>query len=119
MKKIIPFIIFSFFIFSFSYTAHSQGMSYHESKPAVLVIHSEVLIYPNPVTDNNFFVKSDRLIKKVEVLNVLGQTIKTVINETNIPYNILVEIGNIKKGMYMVQVTLEGGEKIINKIIVK
>ncbi len=119
MKRIIPFIISLFFILSLSYTAYSQGMSYQKSEPAVLIIHSEVLIYPNPVTDNKFFVKSDQLIKKVEVLNVLGQTIKTVINETNIPYNILVEIGNIKKGMYMVQVTLDSGEKVINKIIVK
>jgi len=119
MKKFTPFILSLFFLLSLSYTAYSQGMSYHKAKPSVLIIHANVLIYPNPVTNNKFFVKSEQLIKKVEVLNVLGQNIKTVTNETNIPYNILVEIGNIKKGMYMVQVTFDTGEKLINKIIVK
>ncbi|MCD6557037.1 MAG: T9SS type A sorting domain-containing protein [Bacteroidales bacterium] len=119
MKKFTPFILSLFFILSLSYTAYSQGMSYHKTKPSVLIIHATVLIYPNPVTNNKFFVKSEQLIKKVEVMNILGQNIKTVTNETNVPYNILVEIGNIKKGMYMVQVTLDTGEKLINKIIVK
>lgn len=119
MKKNILTLISLVFILSFSNTAHSQGLSYNNIKSTVLIIHSDVLIYPNPVTDNKFFVKSEKLIKKVEVLNVLGQNIKTVTNKTDVPYNILVEIGNIKKGMYMVQVTLENGEKVINKIIVK
>jgi len=119
MKRFNSLLIFSAFILTFSYTAYSQGMSFQKLKPSISIIHSEVLIYPNPVTNNKFFVKSEQLIKKVEVLNVLGQNIKTVMNETNVPYNILVEIGNIKKGMYMVQVTLSSGEKVINKIIVK
>ncbi len=119
MKKFIPFLLSFILVLTLSYTAYSQGMSYTKLKPSGSIIHSEVLIYPNPVTNNKFFVKSDKLIKKVEVMNVLGQTIKTVINETNIPYNILVETGNVKKGMYMVQVTLASGEKVINKIIIK
>jgi len=119
MKKFVLILISLVFILSLNYSARSQGMSFQNKKPSVSIIHSNVLIYPNPVTDNKFFVKSEQLIKKVEVLNVLGQNIKTVSNETNVPYNILVELGNIKKGMYMVQVTLDSGEKIINKIIVK
>ncbi len=119
MKKFILIFISLFFILSVSYTSYSQGMSYHKTESPVSFIPADVLIYPNPVTDNKFFVKSDKLIKKVELMNVLGQNIKTVNNETDYPFNILVKIGNIKKGMYLVQVTLEGGEKIINKIIVK
>jgi len=119
MKQFAKLSVFLFFIFSLSYTGFSQGMAYHKFIPSVSIIHSEVLIYPNPVTENKFFVKSDKLIKKVKIINVLGQTVKTVTNETDIPYNIIVETGNIKKGMYMVQVTLDNGETIINKIIVK
>ena len=119
MKKFDTFLISLVFILAFNYAANSQGTSFQRLEPSVSIIHSEVLIYPNPVTNNKFFVKSEQLIKKIEVLNVLGQSIKTITNETNVPYNILVEIGSIKKGMYMVQVTLSKGEKIINKIIVK
>lgn len=119
MKKFVLILISLVFILSLNYSAMSQGMSFQNKKPIVSIIHSNVLIYPNPVTGNKFFVKSEQLIKKVKVLNVLGQNIKTVTNETNVPYNILVELGNVKKGMYMVQVTLDSGEKIINKIIVK
>lgn len=119
MKKFVLILISLVFILSLNYSAMSQGMSFQNKKPIVSIIHSNILIYPNPVTGNKFFVKSEQLIKKVKVLNVLGQNIKTVTNETNVPYNILVELGNVKKGMYMVQVTLDSGEKIINKIIVK
>lgn len=119
MKKFVLTLISLVFILLYSYSARSQGLSFNNKKPSVSIIHSNVLIYPNPVTDSKFFVKSEQLIKKVEVLNVLGQKIKTVTNQTNIPYNILVELRNIKKGMYLVKVTLDNGEKIINKIIVK
>ncbi|NOZ35962.1 MAG: T9SS type A sorting domain-containing protein [Chlorobi bacterium] len=119
MKKFTILLISVFFILSVSYTSYSQGMSYQKKEPVASFIPADILIYPNPVTNNKFFVKSDQLIKKVEVMNILGQNIKTVNNETGVNYNILIKIGNIKKGMYLVQVTLESGEKIINKIIVK
>ncbi len=116
MKKLyILFII----LISLNSITYSQGFSRRANYSDFSLIPSKVIIYPNPVTDNKFFVKSDVLIKKVELLNVLGQKIKTINNETDIPYNILVETDNLKKGMYMVSVSLETGEKIINKIIVK
>jgi hypothetical protein len=49
----------------------------------------------------------------------LGQTIKKVNNETKIAYNLSVELGNVKEGMYMVKITFDNKETIIRKIIVK
>lgn len=121
MKKttFISLIIFLLFAL-FSLHAQSQGMSDYQSNiNEVQIVNYDVLIYPNPVTDNKFFVKSEKVIKAVEVMNVLGQNIKKVFNETDLTYNILVELGDVKDGMYMVKITFDNHESIIRKIIVK
>ncbi len=119
MKRFFTVLLIFLIVFSFGDVAYAQNSVQLQEKNTVIAVKSDIIIYPNPVTDNKFYVKSDRLIKKVEVINILGQKIKTVNNQTDIPYNILVETGNLKKGMYMVQVTLDTGEKIINKILIK
>jgi hypothetical protein len=120
MKTIIKIIISLFIIFNIVtiYSVRAQGLS-NDTNPKTYLIEFDVLIYPNPVTDNKFYVKSNDLIKTVEVLNVLGQRIRTVHNETNVPYNIFVELGNVKKGMYMVRITFADKKSVIRKIIVK
>ncbi len=119
MKRFFTVLLIFLIVFSFGDIVYAQSSIQIQEKNTVIAVKSDIIIYPNPVTDNKFYVKSDRLIKKVEVINILGQKIKTVNNQTDIPYNILVETGNLKKGMYMVQVTLDTGEKIINKILIK
>lgn len=121
MKKftLATFIIFLLFAL-FSLQAQAQGMSDTQREfDKVEIVNFDVLIYPNPVTDNKFYVKSENIIKSVEVMNVLGQTIKKVNNETKIAYNLNVELGNVKEGMYMVKITFDNKETIIRKIIVK
>jgi hypothetical protein len=121
MKKftLTTFIIFLLFAL-FSLQTQAQGMSDTQREfDKVEIVNFDVLIYPNPVTDNKFYVKSENIIKSVEVMNVLGQTIKKVNNETKIAYNLSVELGNVKEGMYMVKITFDNKETIIRKIIVK
>lgn len=121
MKVFAKIIISTFFIFNLVsvYTANAQGFSSNKIEISNLSFDYDVLIYPNPVTDNKFYVKSEKVIKSIEVLNVLGQNIKTVNNETNVAYNIFVELGQVKKGMYMVKITFIDRNSIIRKIIVK
>jgi len=115
----ILFSTFLFFSVFASYSAVAQGFSDEKIIIDEFISNYDVLIYPNPVTNNKFYVKSDKVIKSVEVMNVLGQKIKTVNNETNVPYNIFVELGEIKKGMYMVRITFNDKQSIIRKIILK
>ncbi|MCF6367155.1 MAG: T9SS type A sorting domain-containing protein [Bacteroidales bacterium] len=124
MNKITKILFSAFLFFSVfaSYSAKAQGFSDGKTTIVGFIPNYDVLIYPNPVTNNKFYVRSDRVIKSVEVMNILGQNIKTVNNETNVPYNILVELGDIrdiKKGMYMVRITFDDEQSIIQKIILK
>ncbi len=121
MKKFTKIFLFLFFIFSVlsAVKVNSQGLSNSENYINNITVDYDVLIYPNPVTNNKFWVKSETVIKSVEVINVLGQNIRTVNNETNIAYNIFVELGNVKEGMYMVKITFSDKKTIIRKIIVK
>lgn len=80
---------------------------------------NDISIYPNPVTDFQFYVSADQTVVNVDVLNVIGQTVKTVRNETKVPYNILVQLPNTKTGMYIVRVTTEDGETHMRKVLVK
>lgn len=120
MKTIIKILIPIFFIFNIVLVnnATAQGFSNDKLSNEIFVDY-DVLIYPNPVTDNKFYVKSEKVIKTVEVLNVLGQKIKTVNNQTNVAYNIYVNLGQVKKGMYMVNIIFSDNKSIIRKIIVK
>ena len=121
MKKNVLITINIFLLFAlFSLHAQSQGMSDNKSKNDIVqIVNYDVLIYPNPVTENKFYVKSEKVIRSVEVMNVLGQTIKRVLNETDLAYNIQVEIGDVKDGMYMVKITFDNDESMIRKIIIK
>ncbi|NPA68334.1 MAG: T9SS type A sorting domain-containing protein [Chlorobi bacterium] len=119
MKHFLTVFIIFVILFLLKTPLLSQEVVVYDNTKTVSNIISKVIIYPNPVTGSEFYVKSDKLIKKVEVINVLGQKVKTINNQTDIPYNILVETSNLNKGMYMVQVTFEDGNKVINKIIVK
>ncbi|MCP4177145.1 MAG: T9SS type A sorting domain-containing protein [bacterium] len=79
----------------------------------------DAIIYPNPVINNTFIVKSDAIIKKVEVINVIGQTIAKVNNQTELPYNIVVRIHNCDKGMYMVKILFDNNQTVIKKMLKK
>lgn len=75
-------------------------------------------VFPNPVSDDQFTVKCDKMIKSVEVFDLLGQLMSTTsfdtpVNETyiNIDKNIA--------GMFLVKVTLENNSTITQKIFVK
>ncbi len=118
-STIILFTAFLFFSVFSAYTVNAQGFSEDTKKSIEFISDSDVSIYPNPVTNNKFFVKSEKIIKSVEVMNILGQNLKTIHNETNVAYNIIVELGELKKGMYMVRVTFKDNQSIIRKIILK
>jgi hypothetical protein len=120
MKKIyLTFITVLTAILMFSLQGYSQTSNNAVRDNSTFQVDFDALIYPNPVTDNNFYVKSDNVIKKVEVINVIGQIVKTVNNETNLPYNIFVQFNGCEPGMYMVRITSADNKKIIKKVLIK
>ena len=53
------------------------------------------------------------------MLNVIGQSIILVNNDTGVAYNIPVELPECNNGMYMVKITFEDNNVSIKKIFVK
>ncbi len=120
MRKII--LTFSVFIFlSFSGTqAFSQNYSADKFTTSVQEDLHEVMMYPNPVLAHNFFVKSETgVITSVEVVNVIGQRVKKIVNQTGVPYSIFVQLPDTEKGIFFVRVTFDDEKSMIRKILVK
>ncbi len=115
----IFFTAFSLFMLFSFLNVNAQKKYENNSGVNTSVVSSDILIYPNPVKNNKFYVKSETVIKSVEVLNVLGENVKKIYNETNVAYNIFVELGDVQKGMYLVKITLKNGKSVIRKIILK
>ena len=74
--------------------------------------------YPNPVTNQQFVVKSTKNIVSVEVLNIIGQNIfskkvETITNETDI------KLSNCDNGIYLVKVIFSDNKTAIKRILVK
>jgi len=81
-------------------------------------IHQAV-IYPNPVLDFKFKVKSEQIVYKVEVISVIGKTINQYVNKTYSSDDIFVDLEECEKGMYLIKITFEDDEYIIKKLLIK
>lgn len=74
---------------------------------------SEVIIYPNPTTDQ-LKINSNKKIKLIEVHSIIGQVIKKI----NQNYEII-DIQNFEKGTYFLKVYFEDETSETHKIIKK
>ena len=77
-----------------------------------------VIILPNPVTDNQFTVQASKPIALVELVSIVGQSVyfhdfTSRQREVKVCLNILPE------GIYLVKVTFDDGKTMIKKIIVQ
>jgi hypothetical protein len=65
--------------------------------------NQKILIYPNPTTSQIHFSTQEKIIS-VTMLNVMGETIKTILNSNN-----TIDVSNLSKGAYILQfLTNEG-----------
>ena len=82
MKRTNYYILIAILISTFAFgNSYSQGYAYYPVNPDDFKTEAETTIYPNPVVDEFFYVKSADVVKSVEVLNVIGQSLKKVYNE--------------------------------------
>lgn len=63
--------------------------------------------YPNPVTET-LNLKVDAKVEKVEFINVLGESVKTVTPNT---MQTKINVSSLNKGVYFMKVTVKGNEK--------
>jgi hypothetical protein len=85
------------------------------TRPATAV---NVTIYPVPVRENNFTIKTDKEISFVRITNIIGQDIFRV--KYNSPeQQIRILLDNPKRGMYLVTINFNDGTRVVKKIMIE
>ena len=108
-KAILSFVFLSLFAFN----TFGQDLSYNSN------VVKEAVIYPNPMIGEKFTIKSEGIITKVEVVNVIGKVINRTEN-SNIEINeIQIFVGKCEKGIYFVKITYEDKKSIVKKLLIK
>ncbi len=79
-------------------------------------ISEKVEIFPNPATDQ-ITVKSNKNIKSIEVLNLIGQTVIEISNDYNTS-EIIINLSGNEAGLYFVKVNYEKSA-VLRKLILK
>lgn len=77
-----------------------------------------ISIYPVPVRENYFSIKSDREISAIKVTNIIGQDIFRT-NYNNPQSLVKIMLTNPRRGMYLVSVTFTDGSRLVRKIMIE
>jgi hypothetical protein len=120
MKKYLLF--FLLIIFNLSLLAQKDTSNIVAFTPAkgnyIDAANISVSIYPVPVIDNSFTIKTDRDVSAVKITNIIGQDIYRIqYNKPQQLTRILLE--NPKRGMYLVTILFSDGNRVIKKIMVE
>lgn len=112
MKEIKKAIVL-IFLCTVAFQGYGQDISYFDKK------EKEALVYPNPLIGTKFIVKSEAVISKVEVVNVIGKLINRTENDNFNLHEMQILVGKCERGMYFVKITFEDNKSIIKKLLVK
>jgi Secretion system C-terminal sorting domain len=77
-----------------------------------------ISIYPVPVRENRFTIKSDRDVSSIKITNIIGQNIYRV-NYSNPQQLNKISLNNPKRGMYLVTIIFSDGSRTVKKIMVE
>ena len=79
---------------------------------------ANINIYPVPVRENRFTIKSDKEISNVKITNIIGQDIfRAKYNNPLTLINIVLE--NPQRGMYLVTMIFSDNSRIVKKIMIE
>lgn len=124
MKKTIPLFAFiAFFCVSFTAFSNNKNSGNISFKPDISFQSQEepelkVEIYPNPLTEGRLTVKANEQILSIQVLNITGEI---VLNTEYQPgtYDVVLELNQAEKGLYLVRVNFDNKVIHTEKIMVK
>lgn len=100
--------------------AQRDTSSFAASKRYISRESSEIKlnIYPVPVTDNFFTIKSDKDISFVKITNIIGQDIFRI--KYNNPQQLIkISLDTPQRGMYLVTIIFSDGIRIVKKIMIE
>ena len=77
-----------------------------------------ISIYPVPVRDNSFTIKTEKDISFVKITNIIGQDIFRF--QYSDPQQLIkIYLNNPKRGMYLVTIIFSDGIRVVKKIMVE
>ncbi|OFX38327.1 MAG: hypothetical protein A2X05_17420 [Bacteroidetes bacterium GWE2_41_25] len=76
-----------------------------------------VTIYPVPVRENNFTLRTEKDIAFVKITNIIGQDIFK--SRYSNQQSIRIFLDNPKRGMYIVTILFADGTRVVKKIMVE
>lgn len=77
-----------------------------------------ISIYPVPVRENYFTVKSDKGISVIRITNIIGQDIFRE-NYSNPLLNVKINLQNPRRGIYLVSISFTDNTSIVRKIMIE
>jgi len=80
-------------------------------------VNINVIIYPVPVKEKNFTLKTDKDIAFVKITNIIGQDIFK--SRYSNQQSIRIFLDNPKRGMYIVTILFADGTRVVKKIMVE
>lgn len=117
-------ILLSLILIIISLTLQSQGDTSRpgaSAKPGnnpTEIVNPEVIIFPVPVKDNRFTIRSDKMISSVKVTNIIGQEIfRSKYSDPQQVTKIILD--NAKRGMYLVTIIFIDDTRVVKKIMVE
>jgi hypothetical protein len=114
---IILFFAFGLNLYSQKDTT-SQQLALNQKVPVKEAVNVNITIFPVPVTDNNFTIKSDKEISLIRVTNIIGQDIYRVqYNSPQLISKILLD--SPRRGMYLVVIIFSDNTRIVKKIMIE
>lgn len=90
---------------------------YHTSLSAVSIypeIHATLSIYPNPLTTEYLYIKSEAAVTEFILMDIQGKRIGTIPVKDN-----RIDIGKLPEGLYFYQILAVNQEIITGKIIIR
>jgi hypothetical protein len=121
MKKGLPLI---YFLLILTLNLYGQkdtikiASSLAKKEVARETININVTIYPVPVKDNSFTIKTEKGISFVKVTNIIGQDILRS-QYTDPQQQVKISLDNPKRGMYLVTIVFTDGIRVVKKIMVE
>jgi Secretion system C-terminal sorting domain len=120
MKKSL--LLFSFLIVSFSLLAQKDSVRAISTRPNKTYVKEvsvpNINIYPVPVREDAFSIKTDRDMTLVKVTNMIGQEIYRSQYKSPLSFT-KVQLQNPTRGIYLVTISFIDGTRIVKKILVE
>jgi hypothetical protein len=120
MRQFLLLIFVSVSFLSLNAQKDTANVSFNSSQRELIrdVTNVNISIYPVPVRENIFTIKSDKEISAIKITNIIGQDIFRV-KYTSPQFISRILLDNPKRGMYLVAIVFSDNTRVVKKIMVE